>query len=74
MFDVRLRRHIQRTHHPQSIGSRRHVQIDLRRRDVFMSQDLLDRPQIRSSFQQMRRETSSPQRPAASPLGRIIDD
>jgi hypothetical protein len=42
---------IQRTFHPQPVFPHRHVQVNLRRRDVFMSQQILDRPQVRSVLQ-----------------------
>jgi len=34
----------------------RHMEIDLRRRDIFVPQKLLDPPQIHASLQQMRRK------------------
>ena len=44
---------IQRTLHTQSIPTRRHMQIDFRRGDVLVTQQILDRPQIRSRLEQM---------------------
>ncbi len=41
---------IQRACHSQATHSQRHVQIDLRRRDVLMAQQLLDPPQVHTRF------------------------
>jgi len=38
------------------VHSRRHVQVNLRRRDFLMPEQILDGPQIRPGFQQVRRE------------------
>ena len=51
---------IQRTVHPQPVRSHRHMQVDLRRRDILVSKKLLDGSQIRPAFQQVRRHVKPP--------------
>ena len=58
---------VQRTRHSQPVLADRHMQVNLRRRDVLVPQQILDLPQIRSIFQQMRRK-GMPQRMARHPL------
>ena len=59
---------IQRTSHPHPIHPHCHMQIDLRRRNILMPQQFLDRPEISPAFQQARRKRM-PQGMTRHPLG-----
>jgi hypothetical protein len=48
--DGLLRRLIQRTHHAKPVRTRRHVQVNLRRRDVLVAQQFLNGPQVHAAF------------------------
>ena len=52
-----LRQPIQGTHHPTSVHARCHMRVNFSRLDVLVTQQLLNGPQIRAPFQQMRCKT-----------------